>query len=372
MSDIAPLKMPKWGLSMEEGTLVGWLKAEGDAVAVADEIAEVETAKITNVCESPAGGILRRIVAPPGTTLPVGGLMGVIAAAGVPDEAIDAFVADYQARFTPGEDASEAGGGLVLATIEVDGRPLRIGRAGAGEGAPVVLIHGFSGDLANWMFNIEALAARGPVLAIDLPGHGGSTKDVGDASLAALAAAVTGAMAAEGIAAAHLVGHSLGGAVAAWIAAHRPEAAHSLTLIAPAYLPGGALAQDFLTGIAEGARARDLKPWLEMLLADPAGVSREMVEDVVRAKRLDGVEEALTALRDRMLDGADAAALQACLARIPAALVIASRADRIVGAPDESRLPAGFRVVWIDGAGHMPHLEKAAEINALLLEATGR
>ena len=42
------------------------------------------------------------------------------------------------------------------------------------------------------------------------------------------------------------------------------------------------------------------------------------------------------------------------------------REDRIVGAPDEAALPAGFKVAWIAGAGHMPHLEKSAEVNALL------
>ena len=69
-----------------------------------------------------------------------------------------------------------------------------------------------------------------------------------------------------------------------------------------------------------------------------------------------------------MVEGHDAAALRADLAAIPSALVIASKADRIVGAPDEAALPSGFRVVWIDGAGHMPHLEKASEVNNLLVK----
>jgi pyruvate dehydrogenase E2 component (dihydrolipoamide acetyltransferase) len=43
----------------------------------------------------------------------------------------------------------------------------------------MVLIHGFGGDLNNWLFNHEALAADREVYALDLPGHGESTKDVG-------------------------------------------------------------------------------------------------------------------------------------------------------------------------------------------------
>ena len=40
----------------------------------------------------------------------------------------------------------------------------------------VILIHGFGGDLDNWLFNIDALAEKATVYALDIPGHGQSTK----------------------------------------------------------------------------------------------------------------------------------------------------------------------------------------------------
>ena len=369
MSEIVPVKMPKWGLSMQEGTLVSWWKSEGEAVAQGEDLVDIETAKITNVCEAPSAGTLRRVIAAPGDTLPVGALLGVVADDSVGDADIDAFVTDFQSRFVPGDDEESAA--LEQTTIEVDGRAIRIGKAGAGEGDKVVLVHGFSGDMMNWMFNIEPLSARGPVLAIDMPGHGGSSKDVGDGSLASLAAAVADAAEASGVNAAHWIGHSLGAAVAARIAIDKPGLVKSLTLIAPAYMPGGEVSETFLTGVVEGNRAKDLKPMLEMLVADTASVSKEMVDDMVKSKRLDGVEEALGAIRDRMIDGKDGAALKADLGSIPKALVIASKTDQIVGAPDEAALPAGFRVVFIEGAGHMPHLEKSGEVNALIAEHIG-
>uniref|UniRef100_UPI0026F1A31A alpha/beta fold hydrolase n=1 Tax=Phenylobacterium aquaticum TaxID=1763816 RepID=UPI0026F1A31A len=179
------------------------------------------------------------------------------------------------------------------------------------------------------------------------------------------------ALEVSGVTKAHLVGHSLGAAVAARIAADRPDLAQSLILIAPASLPGTAVSEAFLTGVIEAQRARDLKPWMEMLVADPAMVTKDMVEDVLKFTRMDGVEDALSLIRDRLVGGQDAADLREDLADIPKALVIASHQDQIVGAPDEAALPPGFRVFWMDDAGHMPHLEKAGEVNALIIEAVG-
>jgi pyruvate dehydrogenase E2 component (dihydrolipoamide acetyltransferase) len=369
MSTVTPVRMPKWGLSMVEGAIVDWWKTEGSVVAEGEDLVDIETSKITNVCESPVAGVLKKIVAQPGETLPVGALIAVVADAGASDAEVDAFITDFQSSFVPPDTDAESAEVLKTSTVDVDGRAIRVGRTGLTEGTPVVLIHGYSGDLNNWLFNIEALAAVAPVIAIDLPGHGGSSKDVGDGSLKALADTVVGALDKMGVAEAHLIGHSLGAAVAARMAIDHTGLARSLILIAPAGFSTTGVSEEFLTGVIEAQRAKDLKPYMEMLLADPAMVTKDMVDDVLKFKRTDGVEEALSAIRDRLVAGEDAAALRRDLAAIPLAVVIASKADRIVGAPDESALPPGFAVVWIDGAGHMPHLEKASEVNALLVKA---
>ena len=91
---IAKLQMPKWGLSMTEGTFGKWLVEEGADLCVGDEIAEVDTEKISGVVEATSAGILRRKVAQPGDVLPVGGLLAVIADASVSDAEINTFVAE--------------------------------------------------------------------------------------------------------------------------------------------------------------------------------------------------------------------------------------------------------------------------------------
>ena len=110
MTDITAVTMPKWGIEMSEGTLVQWQYSEGQAVQGGTELVEIETEKIVNSLEAPAGGILRRRLAESGDTLAVGALIGIIAAADTPEADIDAFISAFvpaDASFEP-EDGNSA------------------------------------------------------------------------------------------------------------------------------------------------------------------------------------------------------------------------------------------------------------------------
>lgn len=67
---IIPIVMPKWGLSMKEGTVNAWLVDEGTEITVGLPILDVETDKIANAVEAPDAGTLRRKVAQAGDVLP--------------------------------------------------------------------------------------------------------------------------------------------------------------------------------------------------------------------------------------------------------------------------------------------------------------
>lgn len=84
-----PVIMPKLGLAMAFGTLLHWLKAEGDTVRQGEVIAEIETEKATAEIEAPAGGRLGRLLVAPGTQVPVTTLLVHILAEGEaePDDA---------------------------------------------------------------------------------------------------------------------------------------------------------------------------------------------------------------------------------------------------------------------------------------------
>ena len=91
MSEIKTLEIPKWGLSMEEGTIAQWLIEEGTQFSKGQEICEIETTKIVNVLEAPFDGLLRKIIAKDGDTLVVGGVIAICADAQVSDTEVEAF-----------------------------------------------------------------------------------------------------------------------------------------------------------------------------------------------------------------------------------------------------------------------------------------
>ncbi len=59
--------LPKWGLTMEEGTLTEWLVKEGQEVKEGDALADVETDKVTNQLEAPVSGVVTKILVENGT-----------------------------------------------------------------------------------------------------------------------------------------------------------------------------------------------------------------------------------------------------------------------------------------------------------------
>ena len=72
------VRMPQWGMNMTEGTLVKWFKQVGERVEKGEPLAEIEIAKAVNELESPATGVVMRLVANVDETIPVQGLIAII------------------------------------------------------------------------------------------------------------------------------------------------------------------------------------------------------------------------------------------------------------------------------------------------------
>ncbi|GBQ71279.1 branched-chain alpha-keto acid dehydrogenase subunit E2 [Ameyamaea chiangmaiensis NBRC 103196] len=365
---ITPIVMPKFGLAMTEGKLAFWSVDDGDTLKVGDEIADIETSKITNAYESPVDGVLRRKVAAAGDTLRVGALIGVVAPADVSDADIDSFIETFQSTAVVEDDEGAVATVTEPTQIDIGGQSIRVLDLHGPDGVPVLLIHGFGGDLNGWLFTQPPLAVERRAISFDLPGHGGSDKTVEDGSKEALAKVALGVLDALGVDKAHLVGHSLGGGVAIAAAAAAPERVASLSLIAPAGL-GSEINGDFITTMAEATRTRDIEAGLRPLFADPGLVSRDMVQDMQRFKRIDGVTAALRAIAAANFpDGHQADLTRSRLEELSAPVqIIWGEADAVVPVAQSADLPDRIAVHVLAGAGHMPQMEQTAAVNKLLI-----
>jgi pyruvate dehydrogenase E2 component (dihydrolipoamide acetyltransferase) len=111
------VKLPKIGLTMERGTIVEWLKHEGDIVEKGERLYVFETEKVTNEIESPDSGVLCKILAPVGTEIMVGEDIAIIAAPGEKIEELEsAAVVSSETVSSPAEVASpkaEKGGRVI-------------------------------------------------------------------------------------------------------------------------------------------------------------------------------------------------------------------------------------------------------------------
>ena len=364
---IQALTMPKWGLAMKEGKVGEWLTEEGFEITTGEEVLEVETDKITSAVETPHNGILRRKVASSGEVLPVGSLLAVIAESSVPQEMIDHFIEDFQQNFVE-EEILEEDLGPQPQSVETDSGRIQYLKQGEGE-ASVILLHGFGGDLNNWLFNHPALSENHSVYAFDLLGHGGSSKEVGDGSIFTLTNSILQAVSRIGIENSNWVGHSLGGAIAMNVAKISPETVKSLTLIASAGL-GAEINSAYLKGFSESQSRRELKPHVELLFNDPSLVTRQLLEDLLKFKRIDGVQESLLKIRnDFIQDGLQVNQWRDVLENESLkTLAIWGDNDQILPSNHTSELPTHVQVQILEGYGHMVQMEAAMEVNRLILQ----
>lgn len=365
---IKAVVMPKWGLAMLDGMLTKWHVQEGAEIKPGLEICDIETSKIANAMESTVTGRVLRRVAAEGSTLPVGALLAVVGDSTVTAADVDAFISKFEEDFAAAASKAAAEE-PANRKVEVGGRQINYLKLGTAEGKPIILVHGFGADLNTWMFNQPQLAESHTTYALDLPGHGESDKRLSEGSVAEFAEAVAGFMDALQIESAHLVGQSLGGAIVLQLAADHPEKAASLTLISSAGL-GADINMPYIDAFIGASGRKDLKPELEKLFADPQLVSRDMINNVLKYKRMDGVDLVLRTIAAKSFAGGkQSAVLREELAKIKVPVqIIFGQQDQIVPAKHAEGLGGRVKVRIIPQAGHMPHMETAGEVNRLIRE----
>jgi pimeloyl-ACP methyl ester carboxylesterase len=258
-------------------------------------------------------------------------------------------------------------------TIRIHGRD--VAYVSGGEGPVLLLIHGIGGDWQTWEPVLEALADHHHVVAVDLPGHGGSAKGAGDYSLGGLANVLRDLMAALDLERATLVGHSLGGGVAMQFAYQYPERCERLVLVSSgglgpdvglilraATLPGSEL---FLQLTAPAARSvLDVAGKVGgFLRVDPAPEATfygraftALAEPETRAAFL-GTLRGVVGTRGQLVDARD----RLYLAETMPTLIVWGERDAVIpvahGREAHEAIP-NSRLEVFDEAGHVPQLDE--------------
>lgn len=249
---------------------------------------------------------------------------------------------------------------------------LFVKESGKGEGAPVVLLHGFGAGHEAWETIGEQLAAETRVLACDLPGHGGSF-DYPEAGPPKVAAnAVLAHLEARGIPAAHFVGHSMGGAVAALAAMFQPGRVASLTLLAPGGF-GPEINQRLLERYAGATDEASLELCLEAMFGWFSPVPAGLAARLIAARAAPGRRTQLQRIAAGLARGGRQGMLpRERLAALAMPVAVAwGGLDNVLPARQTHDLPAHWSVRLFPDLGHMLPDEAPDEVLDLVRHASG-
>ncbi|HKW78705.1 MAG TPA: alpha/beta fold hydrolase [Candidatus Limnocylindria bacterium] len=256
-----------------------------------------------------------------------------------------------------------------------------------GEGEPVLLVHGVAAWAENWSLALPALAAAGfRAIAVDLPGFGQSGRARApryfDASEAYYVRFLREVMDAVALDRTHLVGHSMGGAIAAVAAAAMPERFQSLSLVAPGafgqHVPLSFRLASFRMAelFARLAPTALVRSSIDACFYEPKSVPEWFYAHGFRYARAGGAAEFTRVmhygvtlsgvrpmLRDHWQDKIRAIKLPT--------LIVWGRQDAIVPVAqleDVRAMLPHAQVVLFDRAGHLVQIERAPDFNEALTE----
>jgi pimeloyl-ACP methyl ester carboxylesterase len=287
---------------------------------------------------------------------------------------------DYGAHDSP--DWREIDWRTYTHDIELGGRSVRYAEMGEGEGEgpPIVLVHGLSGNWQNWLENIPRLAAERRVLAPDLPGFGGSEDPAEKITLPGYGQAVNEFADRLGLGEVVLVGNSMGGFVAAETAIQFPERVERLVLVSAAGITSSNLRREpvmvwgriaMLAGSRSAAEKRMaiLRPRLRhavysSILRHPSRIAAETLWEISLGAGRSAFRPALEAIvdydfRERLGE-----------IRSPS-LIVWGEEDMLVPVEDAQeyeRQISGARRLVFEDTGHMPMVERPRTFNDAVLE----
>ncbi len=260
--------------------------------------------------------------------------------------------------------------------LELDGRTVHVEQHGAGDA--VVLLHGFGESTYSFRHLVPALAERYRVIAIDLNGFGYTDRprDPSHYTLDGQQRLVLAVLDRLGVGSAHFVGHSYGGGLTLWIAAHRPERVRSMVLVAttlPRYSTDQRsrlanlrpLTFAYLRTVV--LRERFVRKGLRSVYEDDSLATPEVVRAFLDRLRVAGIDDAYFGLLAEL--GEPPALVDLSAIETPA-LLVWGREDERTPLRNGERIAAALpraRLAVLERCGHVPMEEKPQELLAEVL-----
>jgi 2-hydroxy-6-oxonona-2,4-dienedioate hydrolase len=245
----------------------------------------------------------------------------------------------------------------------------------AGQGPPIVLLHGLGGDGSRWAPNIGPLSRDFHVFALDQIGFGDSDKPLANYHTGMLAEFLVGFMKAAGIPKAALVGNSMGAGVALYTAVKFPDVVDRIVLAdgggfrSAAGGPAAPPTPDALRRrqLQNSVTREETREFFRILFHDKSLVTEKMVDDQL-AMRL---RSAFTITKVQEAGEKGLGSLTEAEVRSVKAptLIVWGKYDELAnpaGADRLERTIPGSRKVIVDDCGHMPQLEKADQFNRIV------
>ncbi len=241
----------------------------------------------------------------------------------------------------------------------------------AGQGPPLVFVHGAAGDGRVWQPQLAGLADEFTVVAWDEPGAGRSSDLPAGFGLTDYAHCLAGLIEALELGPAHVAGLSWGGTVVLELYRHRPELAATLILTDTYAGWEGSLPEEEVRARVAGARqmfaasSEEFDPTLPGLFAeDPPPEFVRLLEEMAADVRPTSLRTQLS-----LMAAADQRDLLPCIA-VPTLLIwgeLDARSPLVVARQFERTIP-DTRLVLIPGCGHVSNLERPDEFNQAIRE----
>jgi pimeloyl-ACP methyl ester carboxylesterase len=406
------LRLPRMGETMDEGTIVAWSKQPGEQFRRGDILLELESDKINVEVPALEDGEMVRHLASPGDKVAVDHPIAVITAVGTSSSSSGSGEAQPilesnrspavtmerignlpgpvagKMRASPVARRTAAKLGLDLAQVKGSGPLGRITAAdvhqhvklvpkpgiempdlsglpalrwGKPERGTCVLLHGFADNPSTWHRTGEFLAKEGfDVIAFGLPGHGSQALQA--STLEEVAAILFDAFPNPATGDLHLIGHSLGGALAILIGAKASHRIASLTLLAPFGI-GTYIDQTFLDGMVSVRTIDALERELRKTTAHPLSYSKSALAAMLQSLPTDSLR---TISQMMAQNGVQQRFLVPELEKMTSPIrVFFGRHDRIVRWQEALSLPGKVALHLFD-TGHMLHWEDPSAVLPVL------